>query len=181
MRTLLALLLGLCLAGGAFADQRDRRLDNLFGRLQVTEDVREAQMLQVLIWNIWTESDSDTIDLLMQKAVQEMTIGNHRDAMENFNTIIALRPEFAEAWNKRATLLFHMGRYDASVADIKRTLELEPRHFGALSGLGMIEVRRENDAAALSAFERALAVNPHLRMPRSEVKRLRKKVLGAPT
>lgn len=181
MRVLLFVILLLGLSLPASADQTDRRLDNLFGRLQVTSDDREAQMLQVLIWNIWTESDSDTVDLLMQKAMQEMTIGNHRDAMEHFNTIIALRPDFAEAWNKRATLLFYLGRYEASVADIEKTLDLEPRHFGALSGLGMIEVKRENDAAALKAFERALAVNPHLQMPRSEVERLRKKVHGAPT
>ena len=97
-------------------------------------------------------------------------------ALKAFNRIIELAPNFAEGWNKRATLYYLMGNYPASLADIKRTLELEPRHFGALSGLGLVNVELAHDEAALAAFERALAVDPHLDSANKNAEALRERI-----
>ena len=83
-------------------------------------------------------------------------------SVETFTQLIAIAPELSEAWNKRATLYFMMGRYEESLADIDRVLDLEPRHFGALAGRGMIYRKQENYGAALEAFRRALAINPNM-------------------
>jgi tetratricopeptide (TPR) repeat protein len=81
-------------------------------------------------------------------------------ALQKFNAIIAQRPDFAEGWNKRATLYYLMGNYEQSLADIDHTLELEPRHIGALSGLGLVNIRMEREEAAADAFERVLNIDP---------------------
>jgi tetratricopeptide (TPR) repeat protein len=122
-------------------DQTDTRLDALFERLQVTDDEVEAQMITGQIW---------------------ITHEHYDEALEAFNTVVQVAPHFAEGWNARATLLYLMGDYPGSVADIRRTLGLEPRHFGAWSGLGLIYMSLEQDRAALEAFNKALELNPHL-------------------
>jgi tetratricopeptide (TPR) repeat protein len=131
-----------------------------------------------MIWSVWLESGSPTVDLLMKKGVGAMGEGQAEPALAMFNAIIELAPDYAEGWNKRATLHYLMGRFEDSIADCERTLKLEPRHFGALSGLGMIYLQLEQDAKALEAYKRALAVHPQLPRLRSEVERLTKKVRG---
>jgi tetratricopeptide (TPR) repeat protein len=102
-------------------------------------------------------------------------------ALDYFNRMVELAPDFAEAWNKRATVYYLMENYRASVLDIERTLELEPRHFGALSGLGMIYDAIDEPAAALRSFEAAVAINPHLDGPRQRIDLLRRQLRGSPT
>ena len=142
------------------ADQTDPRLADLFSRLQTTDDATDAAVAANLIWAIWHQSDDDRINDLMRQGLTQMSSRDYADAVATFSEMIKLDAGFAEAWNKRATVHYLMGDYGASVKDIDRTLELEPRHFGALSGLGLIMVAMENEEAAIAAFEATLAVNP---------------------
>lgn len=171
----------LCLCGfapPAAADQNDPRLDVLFAQLKSASDVGQTASLEGQIWGIWLENDSPTISLLMHRTLVSMNEGRLDDCLDVLDEMVELAPEFAEAWNKRATVLYLMDRYEESLADVFKTLELEPRHFGALSGMGLIYNALGNDAKALEAFERALEVNPHIPLAESEVKRLKKKVRG---
>lgn len=162
----------------ALSRQDDPRLDQLFGQLQVTEDAQKAAALQTAIWTIWTESGSDSMDLLLKQGVAAMHAGNHPAALKIFSTVVKIDPGFAEGWNKRATLYYLMGDYPRSILDIEQTLDLEPRHFGALTGLGSIYEALDDKPRALDAYRRALAVNPRLRGAARSVKTLEKEVEG---
>ena len=107
-----------------------------------------------------------------------MEYGKYRIALESFNYVIQIAPNYAEGWNKRATLLYILGDYDRSAADVKETLALEPRHFGALSGLGMIYERTNRYEAAIKAFRDALKVNPHLVQARHNIDIISKRLHG---
>lgn len=174
----LAVLLAAAVTGLARAAQDDARLDTLFGKLQVAGEANSAQRIEMTIWRVWSESGSATVDLLMQQASKAMARRDDAKALLLLNNIIDQMPGFAEGWNKRATLYYMMGRMAESRADIERTLELEPRHFGALSGLGLVNIELGNEKAALEAYQRALKVNPHLSHAKAELKRLLKKVKG---
>jgi tetratricopeptide (TPR) repeat protein len=144
----------------AAADQKDARLPELFEVLKAAPDMEAAQAIEAKIWAIWLEANDPAIDTLMTEGSEAMGIQRFGTALEKFNAIIAQRPDFAEGWNKRATLYYLMGNYQQSLADIDRTLELEPRHIGALSGLGLVNLRMEREEAAADAFERVLAIDP---------------------
>jgi len=165
-------------AGGAWADQTDPRLDQLFVHLQDVETAAQARSVEQLIWNVWLESESPTLRLLMGRVAAAMGQQNFIAALKILDSVVAIAPNYAEGWNKRATVYFLLGQYEASMTDVERTLALEPRHFAALSGLGLIYTQLKDNAAALDAYERALTVNPHLMQARAEVKRLRRKVKG---
>jgi tetratricopeptide (TPR) repeat protein len=166
---LLSLFLALPAAG-------QTALDTLFEKLQETENPIEARQVERKIWEAWGKSESDTLDALMQGGMAVMEKGDHKRAIEIFTAMIELKPDFAEAYNKRATVRFLAGDYAGSVADIERTLKLEPRHFGALSGLGLIMERLNNLDEALKAYRRALAANPHLADGRDKLKELRRRI-----
>lgn len=169
----------LLLAAPALARQDDPRLAELFTNLQSMQDPRAVKLLETAIWGVWMQSGSDTVDLLLNRGTQAMAAGDHTTALQLFTSIVELDPKFAEGWNKRATLFYLMGAYDRSAADVEKTLALEPRHFGALSGLGMINMQLGKEREALDAFEKALAVNPHMDSIKSEVTRLKKKLDGS--
>ena len=144
----------------AKAPTRAEALDKLLGRLAGAQDEAEGRAIAAMVERMWMESGSDTADLLMTRAVAAMN-GNRRDvAAALLDKIIDLAPGWAEAWNKRATLRFLENDDSGSMADISHVLTLEPRHFGALSGMGFILERHGEDAAALKALRRALAVYP---------------------
>lgn len=145
-----------------WADQEDARLDALFARLQAPAEPAEHRRIEGQIWAIWLKSGDETVDKLMDRGIWAMESGNFSAALTAFNTIIELAPDFAEGWNKRATLYWLMGDYDRSVADIDKTLALEPRHFGALSGLAMIREAQDRPGAAAEALKRAGEVHPHM-------------------
>jgi tetratricopeptide (TPR) repeat protein len=137
-------------------------LDRLFGQLHAAKDEASAKMIEDAIWKLWSRSGSPTADVLIVQAVRAMEAGQRQTALRILDTIIDDQPTFAEAWNKRATLFYMMGDYDRSLADIAHVLELEPRHFGALTGLGTILNDRGKKAEALKAFRRALSIHPFL-------------------
>ena len=177
---ILSLALTLTLASDpVVADQSDPGLDRLFEELQRTGDAAEADRLTNEIWQRWVAHDSDQrADELMRSGMGLMNRGLLAQAEQVFSTLIDARPDFAEAWNKRATIRFLRGDDAGSRQDIIRVIDLEPRHFGALSGLGMIHMRTGDLQAALQAFEAALRVNPHLDQAVDITARLRRELRG---
>ena len=173
---LLALILTLTLAfawpSAAPADQTDPRLEALFARLKALPEGHQAAIVSRLIWSIWKNSNSPTVDLLMERSGRAMERGEHEAALGDLGVVVELAPKFAEGWNRRATLHYLMGNYQRSIEDVHRTLELEPRHFGALSGLGLIYRALEKPEKAINAWRRALAANPHLPQARANLKAL---------
>ena len=165
-------------AGSALADQRDGRLDSLFERLQAADNESDAAALEQRIWQIWIESEDPVSSQLMRRGMTAMANGDHELALEAFDDLVNQAPEFAEAWNKRATVNYLLGRLDESVSDIQYTLKLEPRHFGALSGLALIYDAVQNPEAALRSLEAALEINPHLRGSQARIDQLRQKMRG---
>jgi len=181
MRLLLLALCALWIAAApAAARQGDERLDALFERLAAVENPLEARIVEQAIWQIWLESKSDTVDLLMTHGVKAMEEEDFDRALDIFSTIVELDPAFAEGWNKRATLFYLMGEPEASVKDIEKTLALEPRHFGALAGLYSIMRDRNDLEGALRALTRAVAANPHLPSAKDQLRELTRKVRGDP-
>ena len=163
-------------AGAVRADQTDKRLDGLFAGLKQTQDPTVGSQLTEQIWEIWLEPKDDEARTLLTKGVAEMNDDQFDEALDDFNRLVEAAPDFAEGWNRRATLLYLMGDYDASVRDIEHTLQLEPRHFGALSGLGLIYLQLGDDQSALKAFQRAIEINPHLRGAQDNIEGIEKRL-----
>ena len=160
------------------AGQNDTRLNNLFERLRVTQDLAEARGIEGTIWEIWTESENANVNRAMLIGIASMHAGQLGTALNKFNEVIQLAPDFAEGWNKRATIFYLMKKFDRSVNDIAQTLKLEPRHFGALSGLGLINQAIGQNKAAIKAFEHALDLNPHLPGLKEKVTQMKKLKFG---
>ena len=163
-----------------WARQDDPRLDDLFQKLAATAEPSELGEIERSIWLVWLSSGDDRIDRMMEAGVRSMGDGNHDAALVAFNAIVEAAPDFAEGWNKRATLYWLMGDYAASVADIDRTLALEPRHFGALSGLAMIRSAQDRHLEALEALRRMLTVHPNSPGVQQRVKQI-EQLLGQET
>lgn len=162
----------------ASADQTDPRLDNLFEILQSSDESLEIRAAESLIWAAWTHHENPEYQQMMRMGTRAMDGGLYDQAIGIFSSLIEKAPDFAEAWNKRATVYFLTGDLALSVEDVARTLELEPRHFGALSGLGQIELLRGNGEAALRAFQGALEAHPHLPGIGALVRKLNDEVRG---
>jgi tetratricopeptide (TPR) repeat protein len=179
-----AVVAGWLIAGSGepgVADQQDPRLAGLFERLQETPDATEAQAVEQQIWRLWLESNDAAIDQLMLQGIAAMHAQRYDAALQAFDRMVEQAPGFAEGWNKRATVHYLMGDWEASVVDIQRTLELEPRHFGALFGLGLIYDALEQPEAALRSYEATLELNPHSESTRLRIRELRRQLQGRPT
>jgi tetratricopeptide (TPR) repeat protein len=157
---LLASLLSLGFLATASADQRDPSLPTLFKFLKSATHSNQASVVEDKIWEIWSMTGDPKLDKLMVSSSEAMENGDYRLALEDIDRILQAKPDFAEGWNKRATVYYLMGDYEKAIADIHHTLELEPRHFGALSGLGMSNMKLGRDAAAAEAFRRLLRIDP---------------------
>jgi tetratricopeptide (TPR) repeat protein len=157
---------------------KTRGLDFLFGALKAAPDEASAKHVEARIWAIWMQTPSDTAALLMMRVKAAMDAQQIDVALKLLDSIIKLRPDWTEAWNRRATLYYVKNDYARSLADIQQVLAREPRHFGALAGLGMIMQDLGDDKHALDAFRKALAVNPHLEKVPDLVKTLSEKVEG---
>jgi tetratricopeptide (TPR) repeat protein len=160
------------------ADQTEPRLDNLFLILQTSEKQIEVRVVENLIWSTWIQHDDGAIYRLMQFGIKAMADRRFDDAVEVFTALIDQAPDYAEAWNKRATVYFIQGKLALSSVDVERTLALEPRHFGALSGLGQIEMLRGNGDAALKAFEDVVRVHPRMAGMHALIRDLKQRVRG---
>lgn len=175
---LLVSLLALWFSANLIADQTDDRLDALFAQLQSGHSISENQDVEIEIWRIWQEHDDPDVAEAMRQGLEAMSDHLFDEALTHFEVAIDKAPAFAEAWNKKATILYLKDDLRASLVAIQHTLTLEPRHFGALSGMGRIMTRLGNDWAALEAYEAVLEINPMAEAARVHVQRLRKQ-LGA--
>ena len=158
----ICLSIGLWLPAPGHANQKDPRLPSLFEKLKVVDDPSEAKVVEMTIWAIWSEAGDPATDSLMTIGRQAMQAGDLPGAVALFDAVVARKPDFAEGWNSRATALFFMGQLQASAADVEKTLALEPRHFGALSGRVMIYLQQGRRAEALKQMIAALAIDPYL-------------------
>jgi tetratricopeptide (TPR) repeat protein len=157
---------------------RTRGLDFLFGALKVAPDEASAKHVEARIWALWMQTPSDTAALLMVRAKAAMDAQKMDIALKLLDAVVKLRPDYIEAWNRRATVYYLQNDYTHSLEDIEQVLVREPRHFGALAGLGMIMQDLGDDKRALDAFRKALAVNPYLDKVPELVKTLTEKVEG---
>ncbi len=153
------------------------KLDGLFDRLKVADEA-EAGRIEREIWIEWSKSGSPAEDLLLQRGTDAMNLGDYPAAIEHFTAIIDHDPDFAEAWNARATAYYMAGEFGPSVADIGHVLTLNPRHFGALSGLAMILEESGKPERALEVYKAALAIHPHLKGAVEAVERLETEAEG---
>lgn len=157
---------------------RTRGLDFLFGALKVAPDEASAKHVEGRIWALWTQTPSDTTALLMSRAKAAMEAQQMDVALKLLDAVVKLRPDYIEGWNRRATLYYLRNDYTHSIEDIEQVLAREPRHFGALTGLGMIMQDLGDDKRALDAFRKALAIDPYLDKVPELVKTLTEKVEG---
>jgi tetratricopeptide (TPR) repeat protein len=157
---------------------KTRGLDFLFGALKAAPDATSAKHVEARIWAVWMQTPSDTAALLMVRAKAAMDAKQVDVALKLLDAVVKLRPDYVEGWNRRATLYYLKNDYAHSLQDIEQVLVREPRHFGALAGLGMIMQDLGDEKRALDAFRKALAVNPHLEKVPDLVKTLTEKVEG---
>ena len=144
----------------AAADQRDKRLPDLFRQLQAAQSPDQAQVIESVIWTIWAETGDKDLDRLLGDGSAALSAQDYTTALSDFDELTKRAPQFAEGWNKRATVLYLMGDLQSSLDDIGRVLQLEPRHFGALSGLGLVDLGLLREEAARDAFQRVLKIDP---------------------
>ena len=156
-------------------DTRDVALDRLFASLHQASDEQAAKAVEQKIWELWSRFDSPTAEVLLGQAVVAMSAAENAASLEILDRVVASYPTYAEAWNKRAALHFGLGNYEASLRDIDKVLDLEPRHFGALAGRGMIYQSQKNWTAALNAYREALRMNPSMTGVKNAVQELAKR------
>lgn len=176
LRRLPALALALLLllaAAPSLADQNDPELDGLFRDLRTAETPQQVRRIEAQIWSHWFTSDSEDINDMFEAGSAMLATRRFDAAHRIFDRIVKRRPDLSEGWNRRATVRYLMGDYAGSIADIDETLKREPRHFGALSGLGLCHIALSNHAEALTALERALVHNPHMQGVKQRVRHLR--------
>ncbi|HLN22688.1 MAG TPA: tetratricopeptide repeat protein [Patescibacteria group bacterium] len=174
---ILASLLG-CAAPAS--DASSSQLDALFSRLRTADSADEAHHIEMAILRVWVHSGQSDVDALMLRGLELANAGDLDAAMPVFDRIIELAPNFAEAYNQRAQLHVLREEYPEAVIDIEHVLALEPRHFGALTGLGHILELYGQDETALRCYDQALAINPYLDDVRDLAESLRQKLRGVP-
>jgi len=151
---------------------------DLLDKLKETADASEAAMLEEEIWDAWLVSGSATVDTLMQRGLDYQKANDLEAARDAFDKAIAIKPDYAEAWNRRAALFFNDGKYDEAIADLETAITHEPRHFGAWTGLAMIFESVERPEAALKAYEKVLDIHPMSQAAEQGKKRLERAVNG---
>jgi tetratricopeptide (TPR) repeat protein len=157
---------------------RGQDIEFLFGALKAAPSPEAAKAVEGRIWALWMVSPSDTASLLMSRVRRAVEVKNLDLAVKLLDSIVVLRPDYVEAWNRRATLHYMRKDFTRSIEDIRQTLAREPRHFGALAGLGMIMQELGEEKRALEVYRRAIEVNPHMPRLPDLIKSLTEKVEG---
>jgi tetratricopeptide (TPR) repeat protein len=152
---------------------------DLYARLAAAKDADETAGIITLLLHSYSESGSDTADLLLRRARQAIGVENYSDALKILDATIALQPDWAEGWNARATTRYLGDDYKGSMADIAQTLKREPKHLGALMGMGMILEARDKREEALKVYERVLTIAPHWRNAQEAADKLKAALAGS--
>jgi len=160
---------------------KQKNLDRLFEALKVAPDTESAKYIENRIWAIWLASSSDTANLLMGRVKTALDAHDFDLALKLLDAIVDIKPDFVEAWNRRATIYYAKKDFGRALADLRQVLAREPRHFGALSGLGILLDEMGDEKHALEALRRALAIHPHLEHIPDLVKKLTDKLEGRDT
>ena len=163
----------------AVANQPVDTLDSLFAELKREPNDRQAKRISERIWAKWRDSGSATANLLMQWADKAVAEKKNGLALDLLDQVVVLMPEFAEGWNRRATLNYALGKHGKSMSDIARVLRLEPRHFGAISGMAAILAASGNDELELRAWEQVLDIYPANRQAQTRIGELADKLTGS--
>ena len=178
MKKLLAILvLGLMFCGNIIADSKDKdiELNQLFEQLKKSDDISIALEIEMKIWSIWSKHPTqEKLTQSLAKGSELMAEGELESAYKIFSTIIDSAPNWAEGWNKRATVLYLMGRYYDSLNDIDEVLKLESRHFGALSGQGLVQIKLGNYEKAIKSYQAVQKIYPSIRAAKVMIPQLRK-------
>jgi tetratricopeptide (TPR) repeat protein len=157
---------------GTKAPSRAEQLDSLFDMLKKAKDQSEAENTENMIAALWLKSGSDTVDLMMEWTQQAVKDKNYPLALDYLDRIVTLKPDYVEGWNTRATVYYLREDYGRALADIEKTLRIEPRHFGALTGLGTIMREIGDDKRALEVYRKVLVLDPHLESVKDAIKEL---------
>jgi tetratricopeptide (TPR) repeat protein len=160
------------------AATKEARLDQLFADLKRERNEKAAERIAGRIWNEWFQSGSASIDLMMQWSQKAIEDQKFDVALDFLDQVVTLQPTYAEGWNRRATVHFMMKNYGKSMSDIDHTLQLEPRHFGALSGLAQIMAETGHKQSALEAWQRVLGIYPMMRSAQDQVATLSEELAG---
>lgn len=156
----------------------DPALEAMFAELAQAENAQAASAVEARIWTRWADSGSPTVNVLLERAAAAESAGDNELASRFLDQACDLAPDFAEPWNRRASIAYEAEDYAGAISAIQETLKREPRHFGALAGLGLIYEELGQERAALEAFRAALAVHPHYEMAQRGVARLAPRVDG---
>lgn len=157
---------------------KSQKLETLFTELKKARNPDAAQKIAKSIWDQWADSGSDTINLLMEWSGDALTRRKFAVALDFLDQVVTLDPDYAEGWNRRATVHYMMDEYAKSMADIEHVLRLEPRHFGALTGMATILKQTGRKRLALEAYERVLSVYPMMRSAQEAVSELSEELAG---
>ena len=165
-------------AKSAVTETHAQRLDRLFAELKRERNEQTATHISQRIWQEWSQSGSASVDLMMEWSQKAVEAKKFDVALDFLDQVVTLDPTYAEGWNRRATVHYLMKNYGKSMADIDRTLQLEPRHFGALSGLAQIMIDTDRKEAALRAWQRVLDIYPMLRNAQDQVSTISEELAG---
>ena len=155
------------------ADERNSELNQLFNELKI-KDQSSSFKIEQKIWKIWsTHPDNNELTSMLSIGSDFVNNNQYLSAVEIFTKVIELDPSWAEAWNKRATVLYMMGEFEKSQNDIDEVLKLEKRHFGALAGQGLVNIKLENYEKALMSYEEAVKIYPTMNSPKIMIKQLK--------
>ena len=154
----------------SYADQKDGRLNNLFDQLFLSNNNMEVSLILSKIWDIWAIAESEKTQIIFNDANELMERGKFENAIDLFSKVIDESPDFAEGWNKRATVYFLLGDLNKSISDIEETLSLEPRHFGALDGLAEIYLLKDDLLSAAATYKKILEIIPSSKKSQDRLK-----------
>jgi len=175
MKKLLGILvLGLLFFSSANSEERELELNKLFNQLKNNSDASMAFEVEMKIWNIWsTHPSQENLTQLLANGSNLVTQHKLNKAYETFSKVISLDPNWAEGWNKRATVLYMLGRYEESQEDINEVLKLEKRHFGALSGQGLVQIELKNYERAINSYKEVQKIYPLMQSPKIMIPQLK--------